>query len=1121
MNNRGQQLTVKLTSFELTTAVNTDTIRRRIAHKYGAFGTKGCESGGSDDSSNGYSFVKHRHEILKQKYAEKSKKQVFMNCLPTMEHSYMNVRSDLLQYNKNFRQHLSVFNYQAPELLIGVHDFILPTIGADVYSMTLLLWEVMNQFVPYVVYSQHTLESLYRKRQAYLPIFEKNRCRHFSDILIRGLQVNPAKRNLTMDDFIGSLIEATDKCDRVETIHGDNSDVAMNVSYENNYQNVGMEKKNNRNNNSKSFSIDKPLPPIPMTPEQILAIERSTAPNKYINFNDSTFNNQSLIEFNECLTTPISGGKERTSTMKIRNPSSTGTRFPNVKLTRELFSGTSSGTTDKDEIVDNDSFTLLNEEFNAISTQFTNNKNLITEEVFNNIKSNKSDKIIGPLVIKENQLPTKMCITEEQKKFLNNCLEDTESIGSPDRFASESVNESVKMNYSTTSKSVDNHLNYITPINPTQRRPAQVQSVKEIGYDTPIARKNKIRRNAWLSDQKLNITEDTQQPERLKLFDKENNNAFAKANQSSFNLVDRENNNTSAKVNQSIHQPSFSSCKDTNGNISLDKTTESDYKDFADRNNRLNVSIRIVHSKVTPSPAKKEHIEQKQEKQKNLENKSILSQMNCWKFGGKRTDGPSSMCHQHIDIGQNTSSPKIAENILNDVTAKTDISQQIRDLSTDFNRCLSSSHLGNVTSDFDQIATDLNITSNTNLNSEFERVFAKQKESKLSANGSFKKHWCRENKRCENASPTAAVSVKNFEAANISKTGDSGVSTDEDVLWTPVKDTIKQFENWLAQSNTPNRKRTGSKLKRSVSSPERLSLERDQAASNTIASNSMIEKSLSGSSSKELVESKANQSCNYHGLSTNCAGPSNFSRSNDRPAPYSRIIESTSSVADHSNYSGSTYRAGSSSNIIDPISNCAVPSTHYPSNYGVSSNIIESTSNVPDHSSYSRSNDRAGSSSNIVDPIIIGAVNHYPSNYGTGLSSNIIESTSNFTGPSSMCGNSQTLIKRTIVRESIVSGLNLSQQLDSIFDRQEINTGIPGRKLTTCVTLNMRQTRRRASDLGFNNAGPSRSLSNSRHSICGNEMEMICKPEAVRTLNRNVCCQCATAIPKEKLRTCK
>lgn len=95
----------------------------------------------------------------------------------------------------------------------------------------------------------------------------------------------------------------------------------------------------------------------------------------------------------------------------------------------------------------------------------------------------------------------------------------------------------------------------------------------------------------------------------------------------------------------------------------------------------------------------------------------------------------------------------------------------------------------------------------------------------------------------------------------------------------------------------------------------------------------------------------------------------------------------------------------------------------------------------------------------------------------------------------------QTLIKRTVYHESIISGADvdvadLEKMLDSQSKQMATTKSSSTTKLTTRVTLNLRRFRRRSSDIGiFSDSGlpyeeflQSSQEVNGRHSICGNEI---------------------------------
>ncbi|XP_055305760.1 uncharacterized protein LOC129570238 isoform X2 [Sitodiplosis mosellana] len=99
-------------------------------------------------------------------------------------------------YSTEYRRKLAIFNYQPPELLSQDEQFVFPTKQSDTYALTLLLWELLNKCIPFVIYDETKLDELLKSNYPlkYLPIVEEERCQRFHEILERGLKREPATR---------------------------------------------------------------------------------------------------------------------------------------------------------------------------------------------------------------------------------------------------------------------------------------------------------------------------------------------------------------------------------------------------------------------------------------------------------------------------------------------------------------------------------------------------------------------------------------------------------------------------------------------------------------------------------------------------------------------------------------------------------------------------------------------------------------------------------------------------------------------------------------------------------------------------------------------------------------
>lgn len=201
---RQNPLCVKLGFFELATDINSKA-RREILSTYGNL----MDVDGQDfNTIPDYSLLlRGSDKYVKEKYVKLSKNINLskVNQSGMRAHPPVDVPSKYLPYFIDYRQQFSLYFYQAPELLSTKSRFVLPNTFSDVYSLTLLLWELLNNCVPYVIYSYSELEKLYKTKQALLPRVHPERCGRFEMILKMGLEKDPVHRVMSIQDFVALL----------------------------------------------------------------------------------------------------------------------------------------------------------------------------------------------------------------------------------------------------------------------------------------------------------------------------------------------------------------------------------------------------------------------------------------------------------------------------------------------------------------------------------------------------------------------------------------------------------------------------------------------------------------------------------------------------------------------------------------------------------------------------------------------------------------------------------------------------------------------------------------------------------------------------------------------------
>lgn len=521
---------VKLTSFELTTEVS-DTIRKEIENQYGSTSSSRNSMTSSQNEElkkiTTYSrLIKNDEQFLRDKYRKLSKELSETRKAPVCSMSdsgaYDCRVSRYLPYCKEYREKFSLFYYVAPELLVPKSNFVFPTKSTDVYSLTLLLWETLNGYIPFVVYSRPELEKLQMSSNVQLPIFEKERCDRFRQIFETGL-LDLGGRKLSVTDILDTLDcllqeQGWDKQGQAS---------AFSEDYEEQMNTSEIRKKNELNDIRKQNCLEKTdkkyfqsgngyvnVESVPKLGRDSTAVDSKEVtskrtkqqpkkPARKINKakpekgtadddfkikkspHGSSFNlsssavYQTLFDFNKFLS-PRSTKQniyERTSTVKKHKKP---VRM-NKKAAKELFEPTSQSerTGSCHKLNCSDSRADLLDEPDL-------NKNIVTPEV------------IGPLEVYCKESPAKMNINNQKSKFLKEIIMHKD-------YDYDSTNELPKAD---TSKSCDN--------SPGARRKNTSKLSNSLRFtigditlpDTPIARKNKIRKHAWLSDQKLVISDE-------------------------------------------------------------------------------------------------------------------------------------------------------------------------------------------------------------------------------------------------------------------------------------------------------------------------------------------------------------------------------------------------------------------------------------------------------------------------------------------------------------------------------------------------------------------------------------------------------------------------------------
>lgn len=147
-----------------------------------------------------------------------------------------------LPYSVAYRRMFSMHFYQPPELLVPSNDrnfnYVFPSTRSDIYGLALLLWEALNHCVPFVIFNHDELIEEFNKNEAKLPLLDKG-CTTFMDIFESCLRSNASERLSDVFEFILKLDEVFNA--------GDGNKIRHTV-VEPVYSHLSLEKKKNLKN---------------------------------------------------------------------------------------------------------------------------------------------------------------------------------------------------------------------------------------------------------------------------------------------------------------------------------------------------------------------------------------------------------------------------------------------------------------------------------------------------------------------------------------------------------------------------------------------------------------------------------------------------------------------------------------------------------------------------------------------------------------------------------------------------------------------------------------------------------------------------------------------------------
>lgn len=503
----------KLTSFELTTEAS-DTIRKEIENRYGSTSSSRNSMTSSQNEElkkiTTYSrLIKNDEQFLRDKYRKLSKEfsDSRKGHIGSMgdNSAYDCQASRYLPYCKEYREKFSLFYYVAPELLVPKSNFVFPTKSTDVYSLTLLLWEILNGYVPFVVYSRQELEKFQLSANLHLPMFEKERCDRFRQVFETGL-ADLSGRQISVSDILDTLdcLLLEQGLDKTTHLDGFSED------YEEQMNSSEITKKNELN--------DKRKQNVPEKTDKIYFQSNSG----YVNVENSKkmCRESTLVDIDEPVPQQTKQQPKKPA-RKINKVKTQKDSSGDPKSTKKspLSSGLSNSAIYQTIFDFNNKFLSPRSSKQAIyertstvkkpKSSLRSNK-VAARELFEPINSfDKTDstrqtvreqvpEVIGPLEVHTKESPAKLNVNAGKEKFLKEMYSDK----TPE------CNRAKEIQPVETSKSCDS--------SPGTKRKSYSRLSNSLRFtigdftlpDTPIARKNKIRKHAWLSDQKLVLTDD-------------------------------------------------------------------------------------------------------------------------------------------------------------------------------------------------------------------------------------------------------------------------------------------------------------------------------------------------------------------------------------------------------------------------------------------------------------------------------------------------------------------------------------------------------------------------------------------------------------------------------------
>uniref|UniRef100_A0A182VXL7 Protein kinase domain-containing protein n=1 Tax=Anopheles minimus TaxID=112268 RepID=A0A182VXL7_9DIPT len=513
---------VKLTSFELTTDASSDEIRREIENRYGSTSSSrnSMTSSQNDELKKITTYarlIKNDEHFLRDKYRKLSSEICENRSKPHGAQlsfgdgsGYDCRASRFLPYCKEYREKFSLFYYVAPELLIPKASFVYPSKSTDVYSVALLLWEILNGYVPFVVYNRAELEKLHTSADLPLPMFEKERCERFRQIFEGGLgDLN--SRKITM----GNVVDLLD-CLLLELGMEKNGTYDwLAEDYEERANSSEVRLKNELNDVRKqSAHIEKADKIYFHTEESELAKAPKQLPKKpirKINKTKPTVQQQATKHHGQRWSDVNT--KERQQIVDKKSPLSSTFSLSNSAIYQTIFDFNnkflSPKSSSKQVIYDRTSTVKKHKKPPRANKKAAKELFDIQDQLNKSFIEQNEKNVEAINSGRQTELQQVNCSAHSLAQVLSDEPKiDPESVRPS---CSDSEEKGTPLQREHPSKSCDSSPG-------TRRRSITPRLNNSFRFtigdftlpDTPIARKNKIRKHAWLSDQKLKITDESQ-----------------------------------------------------------------------------------------------------------------------------------------------------------------------------------------------------------------------------------------------------------------------------------------------------------------------------------------------------------------------------------------------------------------------------------------------------------------------------------------------------------------------------------------------------------------------------------------------------------------------------------